>query len=442
MKFFRLIIGTLSLAVLVGCGGGGGGGGSNPSAGASVSLGLSEIAKIPSASLPFVQAANNLKLVVDSGPTGFANANILYATVTVCEPGSASKCQVIDHVQVDTGSVGLRVLASKVSSLNLPHIQTVANTDSWECYPFVVGGLWGVNATADVGLGQQVASGLPIQIIQDTANPSLQVPADCSAASNGQILNSQVTLGANGIIGIGSMPLDCGGLCQVGDYSASPYAQYRGCPVGAVNSSACSPIAVPSTLQVHNPIADLPAAYNNGAVILLPDAPGLGSVSASGQLVFGMSDSVVAALAKVNVGVDYVNNPNSYMGVTTQYNNQTISYSYLDTGSNGLFFSNASIPLCQSTSWYCPTSQSSQTAVISDGDIPSQNKTPVSFVVGNASSLFSTSNAAFSDLTGSQPVGSNAFTWGLPFFFGKKVFLSIWGQRGSSSGPWYSWIPG
>ena len=43
------------------------------------------------------------------GPTG-NYVNGLFATVTVCTPGNTN-CQTIDHVLVDTGSNGLRLLA-------------------------------------------------------------------------------------------------------------------------------------------------------------------------------------------------------------------------------------------------------------------------------------------------------------------------------------------
>src|SRR6266446_6343742 len=58
---------------------------------------------------------NNIQpVVVDYGPTvngqpaGYNNA--LYTTVEICVPGT-STCQSIDHVLVDTGSSGLRIVS-------------------------------------------------------------------------------------------------------------------------------------------------------------------------------------------------------------------------------------------------------------------------------------------------------------------------------------------
>ena len=54
-------------------------------------------------------------LIRATGGTAAANeaaVNILYVNVTICAPGSTTNCQTIDHVQVDTGSQGLRILSS------------------------------------------------------------------------------------------------------------------------------------------------------------------------------------------------------------------------------------------------------------------------------------------------------------------------------------------
>jgi hypothetical protein len=59
--------------------------------------------------------------------------------------------------------------------------------------------------------------------------------------------------------------------------------------------------------------------------------------------------------------------------------------------------------------------------------------------VGNAEALFSTSNTAFSDAAGAAPTGSTSFAWGMPFFYGKRVYMSIWDISGPTVAPWYAW---
>jgi hypothetical protein len=60
----------------------------------------------------------------------------------------------------------------------------------------------------------------------------------------------------------------------------------------------------------------------------------------------------------------------------------------------------------------------------------------VSFEVANADLLFQTGNTAFSNLAGSFESG---FAWGLPFFFGRNVFVAIEGQSTpAGTGPYWA----
>jgi hypothetical protein len=416
--------------------------------------------------MPFMQKSNNLKVFVDSGPqrqfSSETSTNILYADVTVCEPNSSpEKCVTIPHVLVDTGSVGLRVLAKKVQSLNLAAVQTSGGQESWECYPFVIGGLWGRNVVADVRLGNQDALSLPIQLIQDeTAGP--QATEDCAHAAGGTlqkdgtysrdgILDSVDRLGANGILGIGNTEVDCGLTCVLNDGSADFYTYY-GCPIGAISSNSCASTAIDNNFQVYNPVAAF-AQHNNGVVLALPAVSFPGASMATGELIFGIDTSntdIDAAnnmrpftVTRVLLGTDPVNNLGSYLNITTTYNTLSVTNSYLDTGTNGLFFSDNTTPcptdpMHPNSYWYCPFNSLTKQAVLSDGDNPLQNATTVNFNVDNAEAIFSTTNTAFAGLAGSPPV-AGTFAWGLPFFYGRRVFLSIWRPATTGSTPWYAW---
>jgi hypothetical protein len=127
--------------------------------------------------------------------------------------------------------------------------------------------------------------------------------------------------------------------------------------------------------------------------------------------------------------------PNGF--VTTDYPRGGTPYSsYLDSGSNALFFLNSAttgISLCSApglSQFYCPEGTISRTAEIS-GD-PGAG-VPVSFSVENASLLSATSNA-FSNLAGPMEgwypseTAIPGFDWGLPFFFGRSVYTAIEGQ--------------
>jgi hypothetical protein len=436
----------IAIVVLTGCGGG-----ADSTVTTITGGGLQDLGKGPEVGYAFVEQINNMPVVVDGGPEGIfslAQANVLYATVKVCEPGT-NNCQTIDHVQVDTGSVGLRVLASKVRQLNLPSVELAGGgvtgkpTLSHECYPFVIGGLWGPNKVADVGLGKQVASAIPIQLIQDDPSVALQVPQDCSDAVSGAVLNSASTLGSNGILGIGSVKLDCGQLCTLGEYTNS-YVQYYGCPSDVTRIQDCRPAAVPSNFQVFNPVAALPE-HNNGVVLVLPQVTGLGAFKVHGELIFGINslfnNQLAATANRINLGVDWKNNFASYLNVTTTFKDKVVANSYLDTGTNALFFADTGIANCVGSSWFCPADLLHLAAVISNGDNPQLNRTVINFDIGNADALFSTTNTAFQILGGTHVSGgapSQSFAWGLPFFYGRRTYLSIWQQAGAESGPWYS----
>ena len=464
----RCLAALLCLVLLQACGGGG------DSTTTTVSgKGLNALGLSPAVGTSFVQADNNLVVQVDPGPPSFGiNTNLLYATVKLCYPGNANLCTEIDHVLVDTGSVGLRVLASKVQSLGLPPIQLSSDPapvrNAWECFPFVIGGLWGPNVAADVVLGPQSSVGTPVsvQLIDDLHQ--LGPTDNCNAITNStptksNILSSASMLGANGILGIGSTNLDCGLYCNQGQYQDLPNhvstgssVLYYQCPRGGTDPGACSLAPMPFALQVFNPVAALGPDYNAGIVLKMPAIPDTqpGAATATGELILGLGTrpNNMAPASRVMLGTGASANPDSYLSITTQYGGTTFYNSYLDTGTNALFFYDPAIPVCSSSSWYCPASAMAVQAVLSDGDDPSLHPTVVPFRIGNFEALNATSNTAFSNAAGFATGASGqpdrgSFAWGMPFFYGKKVYMSIWditvapAQPGGApvNPPWYAW---
>jgi len=438
MSFVSLrgLLVTLLLGLLAACGGGNStettvtGGGSTGSAAG------------PVVSLSEPSGANTLAIVVDTGPaTGFALgvANLPYVSVTVCAPGSTTQCTTIDHVFLDTGSVGFRVLRSAVASLGLPAMTTgtgAATTTTTECYPFVVGAVWGPMARADVRLGSETAAALPIQLIDDSATLAAPVPADCQKAANGDLLNSASKLQAKGVLGIGMLRYDCGLRCEQGNYTGG-YTLYYGCTA----AGNCQPQAVLADAQTQNPVSSLPV-NNNGTLIVMPSVPDTGAQAAHGRLVLGIGTQannqlpVSAPLLRVET------NPalDNYLYLSTTVGSTSYPNSYVDSGSNGLFFDDASLPLnCAGSgagaSWFCPAAPVNRNAVIRDGF---GNSVTLSFQVANTDRLFATSNVAFANLAGSAGGAANpgAFVWGMPFFYGRSVYTSIWGQALAVNGPW------
>ena len=417
----------------------GSGGSSSPGAGVSSGSGGSTGA----------QASNNsTQLVVDAGPlelnnAGFADEDVPFISVTVCIPGTTT-CQNIDHVEVDTGSEGLRIVAPALS-LSLPQQTSGANAIA-ECVQF--GDLtygWGPVATADIQIAGEVAKNVPIQILQQNFQTT---PTSCSSGQTGGQLFDIPSLGAKALLGVGVFRQDCGFGCA----SGAPPGAYYTC-----DGTNCTPTSESLTAQVQNPVWMFPTD-NNGIMITLQSVPDTGQTSVSGTLTFGIgtqSNNGLGSAAVLPVDPGTGNFAAQFMG--TLYNDfngagSGHGSSFIDSGSNGLFFLDSAtlsnqfglnIPDCPQSGpnalmgFYCPgTTQQISVNVLGE----TSNGTPVgsartiAFNIANASTLFQNNFFAFNDVGGEN---SNSFDFGLPFFFGKTVFTAIEGQATpSGSGPY------
>ena len=340
--------------------------------------------------------------------------NMLQASVTICVPGT-STCQTIDNIQVDTGSQGLRILASALApTLVLPSV-AAASTGSTaaSCTVFGSGYTWGSVRTADVRMAGLVAAATSIQVISDPAIPA--VPTDCS--NSGLPMLTATALRSNGILGVGPFRADCGSGCAV---TALP-RWYYGCASGA-----CEAATLPVGQQVTNPISRF-ATDNNGVVIELPAVAAAGAASVTGTMTFGIGSQSNNLLGSAQVLPS-----NSMTGfVATTFQGQTYGTSFIDSGSNGLFFPLSSVPRCGF--WFCPTTEQSLAATVAGNNGTTSN---VTFTIGNATSLFASGNYALSNLAGPA---SNYFDWGLPFFFGRRVFTAIEASATpAGNGPYYA----
>lgn len=389
------------VVVLAACGGGGGGngGGGSASAGGSAS---------PS-SAPAPGVANAVTVSVAHGASGAPN--IPTVSVTICAPGTGT-CQTIDNVQVDTESFGLRLLSSAVSPSIAGALPTsTANGGTLaECTNFADGFMWGSVRTADVKIGGETASAIPIQLVGDIAT----VPADCQGL--GKEEDTQASVGANGILGIGVALTDCGASCGPGA------AGYYVCPNGA----NCTATTVTTPQEVANPVAHF-ASDNNGISLQMPQVGSNGSPSATGTLTFGIgtqSNNPMSASQRLgtNGGGDVVGTFNGAQMVA-----------FLDSGSNGLYFNDSSIPDCSnSASFYCPPTPVSRSATLTGVD---GANTAVSFQIANAQTLFNSGNLAFNDLGGAFQ-SATVLDLGMPFFYGKTVFYGYDLRASGGSAPY------
>ena len=260
--------------------------------------------------------SNTVSVTVGFGPNGFSTTgdsyyNGIYTSVTICNPGTTT-CATVPNVLVDSGSYGLRVLSSALTSVTLPQVNDPSTGDPiYECVQY--GDLsytWGPIQSATVQIGGETASqiptasggtansGIPIQVIsagvtppaavglvgsnQGYDNPCLFNPVTGNP-SDGLNDDTVANLGANGILGIGVYPQDCGTNCTT---IANTTGQYLICD--GVGSQTCDIQAVALQQQAWNPVAAFSSGDSNGELIQLPSIGAGGEATVPGTLTFGI----------------------------------------------------------------------------------------------------------------------------------------------------------
>ncbi len=422
---------------LAACGGGGGGGSSSAASGGSGGGG----------GAPAPVLNNFTSITIDGGPPAIVAQggayNEPFVTVTLCAPGSTTNCQTVDHVLLDTGSVGFRVQASVLNASLLSALTNETGPSGnpvGECYQYVDGYVFGSVRKADFTLGGGQVAGMPIHVIADSG-PFATAPASCSASA-GTFLNTVALFGANGVLGVGVTANDCGPLCATSTSQGS--AAYYDCPAsgcGAVITRAANTTA--PFEQLPNPVAAF-SADNNGVIVSLPAVPASGAAALSGTLYFGIGTETNNALGSATVIPTSTSNSAHGAGlITVNYNGQGLTESYIDSGSSDLFFVDTNIPACTGTNltgYYCPTTPTTLSLTLSGTNGAS---TSVSQALNNAQILLTSNNSALPG-TGYNPntnkkfnAPSSSFDLGIPFFYGRKVYSAIEGRAaGGVYGPY------
>jgi hypothetical protein len=373
------------------------------------------------------QASNEQAIYVDAGPFGTGyNANRLYTDVTICQPGSSVNCQVIQQVLVDSGSTGLRLLATDLNpSLGLVKASAAGQT-LVNCARFVDGSFgWGSVATADIKLGGLVAPGVRIHLMGDPSFAS-----SSGLCSSGSAIQTAASIGARGILGIGLFKEDCGAACAA---AAVPKFYYACAPGGA-----CVNVPLAAANQVRNPVPLLPSD-NNGVLFDLPAVGSQPAVSTTGKMVFGIGTRTNNSLDAAKI---FRTDSQGY--VTTILGGKVMTQSFLDTGSNGLYFDNSAatgitgLNTCSGTggalSFYCPAGSLNLNATITS----SSATAVVPFLVDNAANSFTGTPSVLPGLAGTFG-NTSTFDWGLPFFYGRKVFFAVEGMASpGGTGPYYA----
>ncbi|MGH8820752.1 MAG: DUF3443 family protein [Rhodoferax sp.] len=389
--------------------------------------------------------ANAVPIYVDGGLSAQSHAipNAIYTDIEICAPGSGRNCAVIPHVLVDTGSVGLRLLASTINAANatllgaLPQASGAAGSVVGECLPFVSGVTWGGVRSADLHWGGsnysgEVAPNIPFQVIGDTDARVVSPPSGCT--HQGTPLQTARALGGNGIVGIGLFAQDCGIYCA--QNVAPIYFQCTG-------PGACNAVAMPVAQQIPNPVAAMPSD-NNGSLITLP---GGAAPQASGLLVLGIGTRLNNALpaSSAILGTDV----NGYF--TASFNGNTLARSFFDSGSSANFMpttGTVSLPPCSfgtlaGTGYLCPTSA---LTLVSSNSGSSSTSATASVLIVNANSAVTSDpgDNVIPGLAAGDNLIGQSLDLGASFFFGRTIATLIENQSAPGfpvSGPAVGYAP-
>ena len=367
---------------------------------------------------PGGSTANVMPISVDgslcSASTSDNYLNKACVSVTICNPGT-SVCQTLNDILLDTGSYGLRIFRQAIPNLSLPSVASGSGSLA-ECTQFADGSsFWGPIQLAGVQLGNEPAVQIPIQVV----DASLGTRPSACANSN----STPVSAGLTGILGVGVFNEDCGPGCS----ASAANGIYYSCA-----GSSCQGAAVPLANQVQNPVGHL-AQDNNGVLVQLPAVPLGGVFAINGSLILGVGTQTN------NSGGSPTVFPNDSNGDFRTVLDGANNPSFLDTGSNALFFpsSDPLLPVCPApnSEWYCPPLTRALLATnVGAFGVPSAS---ASFTVGNFLSLVGSSRSVFSEIAGPSAFG---FDWGLPFFMGRNVFFGLEGKPGlGNTGPYVAY---
>jgi hypothetical protein len=298
--------------------------------------------------------------------------------------------------------------------------------------------LWGEVASADVYLAGESASRISVQLIADPT--SFTIPTSCS---NGGIdADNQQVFPANGILGVGIEPTDC---TSAGTNSCDPSSGTNPHPPYFIcfDGQGCAPTLLPKSQQVTNPVVAF-SRDNNGDILDFP-AVGPALTAVTGTITFGINtqpnNDIRSAMVFAIDTQDFF---------TTVFSDRPLTKSFIDSGSNELVFPNLTgIHVCSDGNSYCPSQPMMLSATDSGAD--TVGSVTVNFQLDNyeADIANNPADSAFGYIGGganqSAPCqgghGACSFDWGLPFFFGRRVFTSIDTQSVANEPktPWWAY---
>ncbi len=366
---------------------------------------------------------NVVAITVDTGadPANLDSVDAAFVSVTICAPSNPSLCQTIDHVLVDTGSYGLRLIYSTLSPQIAAALSAqTSGTTLVECTDFIDGYSWGPVRQVNFSIAGESATNMNMQVIGDPAFNGI-VPPACSGS--GLLPEDTVdSFGSNGVIGVGLFQQDCGSYCVANTNDNHYYT---------CSQSSCNDTGASLTQQVQNPVSMF-TSDNNGVIIELPSVSVTSPPNTlSGTMIFGVNTQSNNALGSASV---FQMDESGYF--TTIFDGTSMTNSFIDSGSNGLYFPNlTNIPTCSDDGFYCPGSTINLTATMQG--VPNlvttaSNTQTIAFSIGYADNVSGAVSVDF----GAPNTDGTSFDWGLPFFFGRNVYVVMDGDTAAGqTGP-------
>jgi hypothetical protein len=180
-------------------------------------------------------------------------------------------------------------------------------------------------------------------------------------------------------------------------------------------------------------------------ILSLPSVPTGGETSVTGTLYFGIGTETNNALGSATILATTTSASALGPGfITVAFNGQTLSESYIDSGTTVYLFADSSLTSCADaaeTGYYCPASTTSLQADLQGTNSASSE---ITFDVGNADTLLATSYSVLPGLAANPDIFSgegypSSFAFGLPFFYGRNVYTAIEGRTaGGYAGPYFA----
>jgi len=340
---------------------------------------------------------------------GCHNLNVPCTRITLCVP-QTNHCQTLSGILVDSGDTGVRI-SERSLRLTLPNVD--AKSPRFECTTYMDHtARWGPVVRATVFLAHEPPVTVPVMLYRHTNRGScgkgMQIPSHPF----------------NGSIGVAPLIYDCGRECA----RHRSNRRYFTC-----RHTLCGETALPLSQQVVCPIVRLPKDHN-GFVLSFANLPKGGTRRVDGTLTLGIGteENSVPPPKKVTL---FHTDPEG--NLLTRYHGVRVEGS-LDTGTNFYLLPKISTLRKELAGCFqaegsgdffkCPRRR--ERAVIEG--VRGRHRREVAFTLTNEREIMRRAerkNMLATDSWGGSYRNENSFVWGMPFFYGRKVYFGFPGYN-------------